>query len=181
MSFNINELVASAQSGDVSAEKALLEHIRVRFRAVVHLEVRNDDDAEDILQDTLAAIARDYRAISFERSFTGWAARVLRNRMLDYYRTRRIRKDRTADVPIEEVTLTAGDPPAELKRRLRECLHKLLRNNSRYARILVLSYQGQDVETICTRLATSRGNVYTTLSRARSLLEQCLETGAIEQ
>lgn len=71
MSFDINELFRSAQQGDLSAEKALLETIAVRFRTVVHLEVRNKDDAEDVVQEALTAIARDYRALTPERSFSG--------------------------------------------------------------------------------------------------------------
>lgn len=180
MSFDINELLRAAQAGDGSAEKTLLEQVAVRFRVVVHLEIRNRDDAEDILQEALTAIARDYRTVAFERSFTGWAARVLRNRMLDYYRTRRYQKSRTADLPVEEISLTDHDSSTELKRKLRACLQKILRSNLRYARILTMSYQGQDIDMICQRLAMSKGNVYTTLSRARSLLEHCLETGGVE-
>ncbi|MCB2229673.1 sigma-70 family RNA polymerase sigma factor [bacterium] len=179
MSLDINSLLSSAQSGDSSAEKALIEHLSVRFRVVLHQEIRDEQDAQDILQDTLAAIAREYRSKTFERSFTGWAAQVLKNRMLDYYRTRQYRRNRTADIPAEDLPNPSSEPTAELKTRLRNCLHKICKSNLRYARILVMSYQGQDLEMICSRLTMSRGNVYTTLSRARSLLEYCLETGAL--
>lgn len=101
--------------------------------------------------------------------------------MLDYYRRRQAQRNRETDIAPEEFAYAGGEPANDLKIRLRGCLQKILKSNHRYARILVMSYQGQDVEMICDRLTMTRANVYTTLSRARSLLELCLETGAVEK
>ncbi|MDH4034538.1 MAG: hypothetical protein OEV80_12145, partial [candidate division Zixibacteria bacterium] len=66
-----------------------------------------------------------------------------------------------------------------LKRRLLDCLKKIRSTNLRYARILNLQYQGFDTEDVCRRLAVTRSNLYSLLSRARTVLELCLEEGGV--
>jgi DNA-directed RNA polymerase specialized sigma24 family protein len=52
--------------------------------------------------------------------------------------------------------------------------------NKRYARILVLRYQGYSAEEICDEFKITSKNLYMILSRARVLLKRCIETGEID-
>ncbi|MCP4703685.1 MAG: hypothetical protein GY865_03665, partial [candidate division Zixibacteria bacterium] len=51
--------------------------------------------------------------------------------------------------------------------------------NRRHARILNLHFLGYTTEEICSRLEITKTNMYSLLSRARSMLELCLNKGSL--
>ena len=110
----------------------------------------------------------------FNVSFAAWAYKVLENKLLYYYRTKKSRSDRFAGEA--EVDGVAAQLNPSLKLKLLDCLRKIHAANRRHARILNLRYQGYDTEEICSKIGITRNNVYIILSRARSMLKQCLET-----
>lgn len=175
----IDDLVEKAQQGDKGAERALFRQLTARFRIILHHQVRNHDEVEDIMQEALTAIAREYKSLTVQSSFAGWAVRVLQNRLLMFYRSRQTQRRRFADVEQADAMIAEQSVGHELKASLLECVRKICRANTRYARILVLSFQGFKVDEICRRLEVTRTNCYSLLSRSRSLLELCLETGEI--
>ena len=71
------------------------------------------------------------------------------------------------------------DTDPDLKRRLLGCLQKICRQNVRYARILNLHYQGYKTGEVCGRMDVRPATLYSVLSRARSMLEDCLEKGDV--
>ena len=131
------------------------------------------------MQEALTAIAQDYKSLKVESSFAGWAVRVLQNRLLMYFRTRKSYGKKFAEAESTDSWYASQDISSDLKQTLIECVKKICTANTRYARILVLSFQGFQVDEICSRLGVTRTNAYSLLSRSRSLLELCLETGRI--
>lgn len=177
--LDIEDLVVQAQRGDSEAEKRLFGHLAARFRVILYHQIQNQDEVEDIMQDALAAIARDYKTLQIQSSFAGWAVRVLQNRLLAFLRTRQTNRKRFADVDANEAWYASESVSAELRTDLLDCVRKLCRANIRYARILVLSFQGFKVDEVCQRLGVTKTNAYSLLSRSRSLLQLCLETGRV--
>ena len=57
---------------------------------------------------------------------------------------------------------------------------KIVVVNNRFARILNFHYQGYAVVEVCERLRLTSTNFYSILSRARSMLELCLEKGDVK-
>ena len=180
---DINILHADARGGDRTKEDELFQLLRARFLVFVHLRIWDESDAEEIVQDALLVIFREYRNMSFDTSFAAWAYQVVEHRILAYLKTRKREMARTARPanefdPAEQKPLNL-DP--ELKRRLLGCLQKIARSNRRYMRILNLHYQGYTTAEICARMQLAPSNFYAILSRARSLLDFCLEKGDIKR
>jgi len=178
--LTINELHALAKGGDNQAENRLFCSLTESFRLFVQHRIWDEQDAEELVQDTLATIAEKYRGIDFAASFAAWAYKTLENKLLHYYRTKHGRESRFAQMTDdqEHEDFRASDPA--LKRQLMNCLRRICEANNRYARILNLRYQGYSTEEICERLGITRNNAYILLSRARSMLKLCLEKGDLE-
>lgn len=178
----INRLFQNALIGDKGSAEELFEFLSARFCSFAHQRIWNDKDAEEVVQDALAVIFREFRTVAITTSFAAWAYKVLDNRMLDYIRTKQrdaSRLERLAGEPAGALPhLSAIDP--ELKRALTSCLQKLGRANLQYARALNLMYQGYETEDICRRMNLRRSTLYSHLSRARSLLLACLKSGGVE-
>jgi RNA polymerase sigma factor (sigma-70 family) len=174
---NFSELHLSARSGDKAAESQLFAVLSERFRAFAHHRVWNEDDAEELVQESLAVIAQEYRQLEVKTSFQAWAYKVLDNRILAYIKRRKSGR-LSSDEFVDQVQAADGDH--DLRRKLLVCLRKVITANQRYGRMLNFGYQGFTVGEICERLQISRNNAYVILSRARSLLELCLQTGRIE-
>ncbi|MDH4157235.1 MAG: RNA polymerase sigma factor [candidate division Zixibacteria bacterium] len=178
--MNINELYHVARKGDRDSENRLFKSLTESFRLFAQQRIWNDQDAEEIVQDTLVTVAEKYGNIQFEISFAAWAYRVLENKILNYYRGKHYQENRftwASDVGGE---WASNDSDPSLKRQLLDCLGKINRVHSRHARILNLRYQGYSAEEICEKLAISRNNLYILLCRARSMLKLCLEKGDIK-
>ena len=181
MSFN--SLVTSARNGDTHAEEQLFGHLSVRFRRLATRRVGDVDDAEEIVQEALAAIAKDYKEIEYKRSFGAWAHKVLENRILNYFSTKKRReKHFERNVTVKNSTLSTQAPAYyALIEKLLDCLRKIGKANIRYARILNLHHQGYSTTEIAEKLHITADNFYMILSRSRSLLQYCLETGGIDR
>lgn len=179
MSADIDSLQAEASKGDQSATEQLFEVLTSRFRLFARHSIRNTADAEEVVQDALVAIHANHRTITFTTSFSAWACRVLENRILDYHRRKqreRLRFSQAPDVGYASEA-TGSDADMDLKRRLLDCMRLLCHKNARYGRILALHYQGYETVEICERLGLKSQTFYSALSKARDMLERCLDEG----
>ncbi len=179
---------------DVAAE---LEQHRSYLMRVAHLQLRDADAAEDVVQETmLAAIASG--------SFTGqstlrtWLTSILKHKVVDAIRRRR----RQAEVP--DATMADGhdayheefaspfdaegqwrdkpavwgDPEEALQQRqfldiMALCMERLPEGTARV--FAMREYLEMDVEEICGELGIKADYVYVLLYRARATLRGCLE------
>jgi len=177
--LDLNQLYQQAVSGSSEAEARLFSELSARFFVVAQHRIWNKEDAEEMAQNSLAVVARKYRNTPIEKSFVGWTLRVLELNVLDYIRTKKSRHDKLE--MLKQTEAERQDPPPEpmIKIKLLDCLHKVSRANRRHARILVMIYQGLGVKEVCRRLKVTVNNYYAILSRARSMLERCLESGRL--
>ena len=179
--MDINTLHSVACKGDKRAIDELFAVLTSRFRMFARHKIKNGQDAEEIVQEALVAISAEYNNITFTTSFNAWACKVLDNRMLDYFRKKKRenkRFDKSA-IPDSDSMATEMRANPDLKRKLKECLHKICRKNIRYARILNLHFLGYKTDEICGNMDVKPATLYSALSKARSMLEICLEKGDI--
>jgi RNA polymerase sigma-70 factor (ECF subfamily) len=179
--LSINNLYIEACRGGKEEENRLFKALTVRFRLFTIQRIRNEQDAEEIVQIALAVIYQEYEALDIRTSFAAWAYRVLERRILNFLNKKKKLAEREVQFQEEYIPL---DLPTDIeinniKGRLLECLRKICRTNSRYARILNMHYQGYKTEEICKKMNITSENCYTILSRARSLLEYCLDNREI--
>ncbi len=134
------------------------------------------------MQETLMTIFEKLPETEFESSFASWANNILEFKISNYIRSKKRRANKMALISNEkkEQSSLSFTPDPDLKRRLLSCLKKIGKSNIRYARILNLSYQGYNAAEICEKLKITLSNFYVILSRSRSILELCLETGRIK-
>jgi len=79
-----------------------IARIRVVFQKLTALRIQNDDDAEDLVQETLLTMASKCPDESLEKGLLVWGMGILRKKVGNYYRrTRRF-------VPLEEGLIPAG-------------------------------------------------------------------------
>lgn len=179
--MNINSLHAAVLKGENCAEKQLFETLTDNFLMFVQHKIWNKQDAQEIVQDTMTTIAGKYGGVEFEISFAAWAYRILQNKILHYYRTKKYEANRFAPESERESVTPDGAIDPQLRIKLLDCLRQISALNLRHARILNLSYQGYDVAEICDRLSLTPGNCYKLLSRARTALRKCLGIGDEQQ
>ncbi len=180
--MSINKLHQLSIEGGREAEELLFESLTARFRVFVRQRVWNKADAEEVVQEAMITICRDYRRMEFTASFAAWAYKVLDNRILAHISTRKRRSDREVSIddrPDNPVPGTETVKP-ELKAKLLTCLKKVGRVNRRYARVLNFSYQGYKSDEICRQMDVKANTLYSLLSRARKMLETCLDKGDIK-
>jgi RNA polymerase sigma factor (sigma-70 family) len=175
----IEALAKCAQQGQKKAEEELFGLLLARFRLFVRQRIWNENEREEVVQEALAAIFREYKTMTYSSSFGAWAYRVLDNRILGYIQTKRRqgeRFDKTSADGVDMNSAAASVDPG-LKLRLLSCLREIGIRNMQYTRVLNFQYQGYTTAEICQKLGLTRANLYSVLSRARSLLQACLERG----
>jgi len=85
----------------------------------VRRRVRNKDDAEDILQDVFHQLVTSYSVTEPIEELTRWLFTVARNKIIDWYRKRRVHSPKTADavsapLNLEEILFDPGENPDEV-------------------------------------------------------------------
>ena len=91
--MNINNdfrtLLTATQKGDAEAFAELYNKTAARLRAVVYPYVKNDYDAEDILQEVYIAIYNGLPSLKEPEAFWSWSLQICRTKSLDYLRTKK--------------------------------------------------------------------------------------------
>ncbi len=182
----------------ISAE-ALLS-LRADMLRFARLQLRRDDAAEDLVQESIEAALRQSSTFSGQSTLKTWVFAILRNRIIDHLRTAK-RSVLVSDL-LEEgedwnermETLfnekgrwregprpTAWPDPEEsmLSRQFwavfEACLDHLPPNTGRV--FMMREFLGFDSDEICDQLKISTSNCHVILHRARLKLRGCMESG----
>jgi len=176
---HLNSLFQIAQTGGSQAEAELFEYLGARFRLFARHRVWNSADAEDIVQEALVTVCREYKSLEVTSSFSAWAYKVLDNRLLAYIQARRNQDHRMADSADTLETIPEPAADIDLRRRLLGCLKRICESNRRYGRALTLHAHGYGTDEICRRIDIKESTFYSLLHRGRTMLQHCLESGEI--
>jgi RNA polymerase sigma-70 factor (ECF subfamily) len=165
----VNEAVASAKRGDMSAIHFLYLRFADDVCGYVNSIVRDHHDAEDITQNVFAKLATAIQKYEPRQvPFAAWILRVSRNAALDHLRARR-------QIPFAEVrTDDNGHEQVGFERS--QCLRDaLLRLPAEQREVLVLRHlAGLTPVEIAERLGKSEGSVHGLHHRGRGALKQAL-------
>jgi RNA polymerase sigma-70 factor (ECF subfamily) len=161
---------------------------------VAVLQLRDNDLAEDVVQDTLVAALQGAQGFSGRSSIKTWLTGILKHKIVDAIR-RKAREPAFAaledEVQLDDMDALFdesghwdnppadwGDPEAQLSRlqfmdMLQFCLEKLPPNTAR----VFMMREVMELESgeICKELAITSTNLWVILYRARMALRQCLE------
>ena len=177
-------LIERAQAGDRAALNRLLAGARPRLLAVALRVVRDRDDAEDVVQESLLKVCRYLTRFEGRAAFSTWLHRIVVNTSLDRLRRPDPRRDRVADSEDgerrEETTPAVDEQTPERLYGQAEAsaavYGALARLSPVHRQVLSLrELEGESYQDIATRARCPVGTVMSRLHHARRRLAVELE------
>jgi RNA polymerase sigma-70 factor (ECF subfamily) len=166
--------VIRAQHGDVAALEQLLHDRRPGLARLAARLCRNEDVAQDVVQETLLKLALNLHRLDTPGAFQSWSLTILRREVIDH--ARRQQRSLGEGVSYDDARTdmaTVDRDRARLERlEIAQCLRRLARDDRR---VLSLHYWwGLEVKEIAARLGIAVSAVKTRLFRARNRLREHL-------
>jgi RNA polymerase sigma-70 factor (ECF subfamily) len=161
---------------------------------VARLQLRNDELAEDVVQDTLLAALQGASGFSGKSSVKTWLTGILKHKIVDAIRRKTSAPELTTldeESQIDDFDALFdstghwenppadwGNPESDLERReffdvMDFCLEKLPPNTARVFMMREVMELGSD--EICKELSITSTNLWVIMYRARVSLRECLE------
>lgn len=172
-----DHLVSGAKSGDLVAMELIADRYRNQIRGHALRMLRDQEDAEDAVQDTFVKAFRGIRTFEQGRPLLPWLMRICSNCCVDILRSRRPLED-----TIDSHEHTLSDARADVEegvdanfrgQRVREAVSRL---PERYRRIIEMRHFGHmDVIEIARALNAPEGTIKSWLFRARAILKKELQ------
>ncbi len=178
-------LVKAAQAGDQQALKELVARYQKLVYNFAFKVCRNEEDAEDTLQEAFLNILKSLKSFNFKSNFSTWVYRIVSNSCL--MKWRKEKRDRwesfeeleQPEAHLKEFYIKWPDSPAEevlteeLKRKMDEAILAL---PPIYRLVFVLKdLEGLKIEDVARALDISVPAAKARLRRARMFLRDRLE------
>ncbi|HZE98552.1 MAG TPA: sigma-70 family RNA polymerase sigma factor [Planctomycetota bacterium] len=173
------ELIHAAQKGDREAYGQLVALYQARLRAFVARYVTRADDVFDIVQEGFIDAMQHLDRFDVAKDFGPWLRAICRNRMLNHFRSSKVRQNAAAVLVEDALQETWGPMENDLEEgveriaALRRCIDKLERSQRdlvemRYRREIPLN-------DLARRLGRSAAALSMSLFRIRAALEKCMQ------
>ena len=173
-----NQQPIGGDSGALSEKTMRVQQLFVKhqlgLRAFILSLEPNFTDAEDLLQEVFLVVTRKANEFQEGTNFFAWACTIARFKLLELLR-RRARSQALSEEVIE--VLCAVEPEAQFDDSrlaiLQHCLEQLA---PKARQMMFLRYYGEHSPSQIARLVSWTPNaVRVALSRARTVLQECLE------
>lgn len=173
-------LVSAVLAGDGDAFQHIMRNHNRRLFRVARSIVRNDADAEDVVQDSYISAYGALRDFNGEAGLATWLTRIVVNAALQRLRRRQPADtaELTDDEPLPQQVLQETPETLALRAELRHMLERsvdCLPDSYRVVFMLRL-VEGLSIEETAACLGISRPLVKTRLLRARRLLQASLSS-----
>jgi RNA polymerase sigma-70 factor (ECF subfamily) len=144
--------------------------------AYLAASIRDFHDVEDVLQDTAAAVARDFAKWDRDHAFNAWCIGIAKHKAVDYHR-RHARDRHLFDMDVlsklESAYEVVGPEQSELKGALDQCM-KRVQGRARY--MLELRYKRDLLPSkIAEKVGMTANAVTVALHRIRHALADCVK------
>lgn len=154
----------------------LLAQYQRRIYAFIRTQVRDSNDADDILQETSSILWKKFKQFDRDADFARWACGIARLEVLSHHRHKnRLApgfSGQLADAFAEKV-LNLTDQVDDRNRALAECLEALTKSQRK---LIQRRYESkQNVKQIAKDLQRSALTIYRLLSRAHEMLFDCIQ------
>jgi RNA polymerase sigma-70 factor (ECF subfamily) len=181
-------LVAAARSGEEAAVRLLIRRNNLRLFRVARAVLRDDAEAEDVVQATYIKAFTQLEGYRGEAAFSTWLTRIALNEALSRRRRQRPKVDiemideqaarSGAQVIAFPLSLVPMNPEAEMGRvEMRALLEEMIDELPEPLRLVLVlrDIEEMNVEETATFLAIKPQTVKTRLHRARRQLRAMLE------
>lgn len=185
MTLRANETTAEIAKETLQAwrdgsVRAFEEIVRITMRRAFTVAlgiVGNEEDARDLSQEAFMAAHRARATFDIERPFFPWFYRILRNRCLNFIRSRSGRREISVDVLVEQPC--AGESPEgrAIRRERAEAVWRAIQElTPEHREIIILrTFQELSYREIADTLGISEGTVMSRLFYARKALYRLLK------
>lgn len=173
-------LLARLASGDMDAAAELYDRYAAQIYALARRIVRNDGDAEDVVQEVFSQAWRSAERYEHSRgSLAGWLLMMTRTRAIDKIRARQSRPDMYGSTLPSSIQGREAPAPdvlmaAEAAGRLRAALLSL--PDPQRTALELAYYEGLTQSEIAERLSEPLGTIKTRMRTALSTLRTRLRT-----
>lgn len=172
----VNILLRQIQRQDKLALKKLYDLIAEKLLGLIIRIVKDQHEAEDILQEVFVSIWQQANRYTGSGSAWGWVCIVSRNRAIDRLRSLKARShDSTDELPelLDNLSLAASKERSYTDNRwIGQCLEKL---NPQPREAIILSYvSGYSHSELSQKMAVPLGTVKAWIRRGLQELKQCL-------
>jgi RNA polymerase sigma-70 factor (ECF subfamily) len=160
--------------------RLFMQHQRAVFCYIL-MNVRNADDARDLMQEAAVIMWQKYSVKDPEDRFSAWAVAIARNLIKRYYqRLKRnhliFNDDLLAE--IEDRSRVHLESYEDYLVALRKCLAKL---DVRQRQLLNLKYErGMKVKEISMHVRRSTEAIYKIIARTQAALQRCIQKSMAE-
>ena len=180
------ELVRRARKGNAAAREELAERHRDSAFFLALQLLGNRDDALDVAQDAMLRFFKHLHRFDVSRPVRPWLFQIVRNRALDLFRRRKVRKHDSIDAAQEDedradlqlvdesVDLERDASRAQLQKRIWAALQEL--SQAQREIIVLRDYQDLSYSEIAETLKIPIGTVMSRLHGARKRLRKDLQT-----
>lgn len=178
-----DQLLERARSGDTQALEELLRVVQPQIYRFGMKMCRHPEDAEDVLQDTMLAVARSLRNFEGKSSMSTWLYSIARNSCVKKRRKSKFAPaeeeslERLQADTAEQIESTAADPRSEAESReaweqVGTAIQKL---DPEYREVLLLrDVEGLSAKEVAEVVGVSVAAVKSRLHRARGMLREVL-------
>jgi RNA polymerase sigma-70 factor (ECF subfamily) len=156
----------------------LLTQHRSRLFSMVYALVPNVNDAEDILQETVVSLWKNFEQFELGTNFPAWAGKVARNNVYEWSRSKSKHRvlfgsalsETLCDLIVHEPDEASGDQ--DRIDALSVCIQKLRKKDQ----VLVRRCYGESerVNDVAGSLGRSPSSIYNSLRRIRHALLNCI-------
>ncbi len=175
-----------AQSGRTASDPATLDELMQRllaeqsaFRAFLRKRLSDDALVEDLLQHSLVKAVERGHELNNHDSAVSWFYRILRNAVVDYYRSHASDRRKVEGLLDELVTSGEDTMPGldEVRPTLCACLAPLVTQlRPAYAELIRrIDLEGESPAAVARELKVTSNNLTVRLHRARQALRATLE------
>ncbi|MBI3611184.1 MAG: RNA polymerase sigma factor SigZ [Nitrospirae bacterium] len=169
--------------------KAIWEEFQGRLKAFIARRVRDEADAEDILQNVFVRIHRHIGAVNKADRLVSWLFQVSRNAVMDHYRAKARQREVPAGSAAELEAAESEESAARgglreddgesnsARRELSACLRPMMKRLPPHYRnaILLVELEGLSQREAADRFGLSLSGMKSRVQRGRGLLKKMLQ------
>lgn len=167
----MSELIDRILSGDPEAVSEFYKSNSAKILSYLTKKVPSKEDAEDILNDVFFEAIDSLQFLKKDENLDSWLYRIAHNKMVDFYRKRKIKSLIISQIPyLEIIDKEVHQPEFQYeKNRIRDKIEStLLQLSEKYQRILRLHYEEEmSVKDIAINLNMTFKATESLLFRAR--------------
>jgi RNA polymerase sigma-70 factor (ECF subfamily) len=175
------DLLRRAQQGDRDAFGQLVSLYQARLRAFVARYVSRPDEVFDIVQDGFIDAMEHLDRFDASKEFGPWLRAICRNRMLNHFRSNKVRQNAASTLVDQALQETWGameddlEDGAERVAALRKCVDRLEKSQRE---LIEMRYRREvPVAELARKLGRSAAALSMSLFRLRAALEKCMDRG----